>query len=56
MTIDGVGDVQLPVADRGAGPLRAWDYPDCDDAPVPVEERHERWIVVRASMRVVRNT
>jgi hypothetical protein len=50
VTIDEVCTVEVPVAERDAAPLRAWEYPDCAYAPVPVEERRERWIVVRASM------
>ena len=51
VTIDEVCTVELRVTERDdTARLRAWDYPDCAYAPVTVEERRERWIVVRASM------
>jgi hypothetical protein len=50
VTIDEVCTVEVSASERDAAPLRAWEYPDCVYAPVPVEERRERWIVVRASM------
>jgi hypothetical protein len=50
VTIDEVCTVEVPAAEGDSAPLRAWEYPDCAYAPVPVEERRERWIVVRASM------
>ena len=49
--IDGVCTVESAGTERDASPLRAWEFADCTYAPVPVEERSERWIVVRASMR-----
>jgi hypothetical protein len=49
VTIDGVCTVELPSIERDA-PRSAWEYPDCTYAPVAVQDRRERWIVVRASM------
>jgi hypothetical protein len=51
VTIDEICTVEVSETERRDGSdLRAWEYPDCAYAPVPIEERRERWIVVRASM------
>lgn len=50
LDFDGACTVETTSQDAESAPLRPWQFPECDWAPVPLDPGERRWIVVVSSL------